>query len=441
MDFNWFVADVVDIMDPLRMGRVKIRAYPYHKTLSDDKLPWAQCLQPIQSAAADGIGISPTGIETGSSVIGFFLHSNFQTPMIMGTFAGKNDITPYATGATVELAEIGYAPASGASPQYPFNKVITTTSGHVIEIDDTKGAERILLQHASGTSVEINSDGRKVTRVIDDDYELIAKDKIVYVAGDITIAAVGNVKIHSNGEVSVEAVENINLSAPTITINDDAEPIEVPVEFTNRLSRSQEKILRENLANPTQYDTPHNNALGATTGAEVGPGPTDTNPQCSTNCTTRDIESYLQTAIGRDASYYRETGQNNNVLQLYRDVGFEAVRSDNVAWCAAFVGSVLKNTCHAYLPSLLAAAYDTYGTELISRNYTAAQAAVRNGQVRRGDILVFDRDAGSGHVAFFWGYTNGRIQYIGGNQSNTVCLRDIPLESSRLRSVRRPYRC
>lgn len=437
-----FVADVIDIMDPQEDGRIKIRAHPQHTALGDQDLPWARCLQPIQSAAHEQIGISPTGIEVGSSVVGFFFDGHrMQQPIVIGTFAGDGDVSEYATGSTVELAQIGPSPASGAAPQYPFNKVITTRAGHVIEVDDTDGAERILISHASGTSMEINSDGRKVTRVVDEDYELIAKDKIVYVAGDVTIAAVGNVKIHSNGEVTVEAVESINLSAPTITINDDVQPIEVPVEFTNRLTGAQERTLRENLANITQYNTPHNSALGATTGAEVGPGPTDTNPQCSSNCSVTSIETYLQTAIGRSSSYYRETGQNNNVLQLYRDVGFEAVRTDRVAWCAAFVGSVLKNTCHAYLPSLLAAAYDNYGTSYISRNHSAAQGLVRSGGVQRGDILVFDRDAGSGHVAFFWGYQNGKLQYIGGNQSNTVCLREIDLNSSRLRSVRRPYRC
>ena len=46
-------------------------------------------------------------------------------------------------------------PDSPAAPVYPFNKVTQTESGHVFEVDDTMGAERISTYHRSGTFQEI----------------------------------------------------------------------------------------------------------------------------------------------------------------------------------------------------------------------------------------------------------------------------------------------
>jgi hypothetical protein len=44
-------------------------------------------------------------------------------------------------------------------PKYPFNHVYESESGHVIEIDDTPGYERINLFHRSGARIEINDAG------------------------------------------------------------------------------------------------------------------------------------------------------------------------------------------------------------------------------------------------------------------------------------------
>lgn len=446
--FIWFTGTVVSVDDPLKIGRVKVRALPFYKEAQDDDLPWAQCLQPIQSAAHHEIGISPTGITVGSAVVGFFADASLaQQPIIMGTYAGTNDVTPFATDSAVELAAIGPNPPSDANPLYPNNKVITTAAGHVIELDDTPGAERILLKHATGTSVEINSDGRRVTRVVDDDFELIAKDKKFYVAGDVTMAVVGNIKLQSNGECEISSTTQINLASPLITINDPpAEPVKVPTEFTHRLTRKQEKTLATNTRQAEKYRTPANQAMGIDSGAEVGPGPTDSAPvaNCSagvpeTATAHPDIVQYLNARLAEGTAWH-ETGHNDKIIQLYHDVGFQSVTSDQVAWCAAFVGSVLKNTCHAYLPSLLAAAYDSYGSRVTTRDHAATKEAIVGGHAKLGDILVFDRDEGSGHVAFFMGYSDGQLTYVGGNQSNTVCARSLPIDNTRVRSLRRPYR-
>ena len=91
--FVWFHGIVEDVHDPLKMGRVRVRCFEYHnfdkQLLSTEDLPWSTLLQPVNSAASHGKGISPTGLLVGSWVIGFFRDGlNCQDPVILGSFAG-----------------------------------------------------------------------------------------------------------------------------------------------------------------------------------------------------------------------------------------------------------------------------------------------------------------------------------------------------------------
>ena len=54
-------------------------------------------------------------------------------------------------------------------------------SGHVFEVDDTLGKERINLHHRSGTFHEIHADGSEVTRIVNNNYTAILKDDKVFI--------------------------------------------------------------------------------------------------------------------------------------------------------------------------------------------------------------------------------------------------------------------
>ena len=41
-------------------------------------------------------------------------------------------------------------------PVYPYNNVTQTRSGHMFELDDTKGRERVRLQHRANTFIEMH---------------------------------------------------------------------------------------------------------------------------------------------------------------------------------------------------------------------------------------------------------------------------------------------
>lgn len=100
--FVWWVGVVEDRMDPLQMGRCRVRIFGYHgddKTLlPTEDLPWAIPIQPIISAAVSGIGITPVGVLPGSWVVGFFLDGNDNQQPVMfgtlGTFAAKTFSEP-----------------------------------------------------------------------------------------------------------------------------------------------------------------------------------------------------------------------------------------------------------------------------------------------------------------------------------------------------------
>lgn len=62
------------------------------------------------------------------------------------------------------------------NPKYPYNHVHQTESGHLIEYDDTPGAERLHWYHRSGTFTEIYARGDRVDRIHGGHYYSTFKD-------------------------------------------------------------------------------------------------------------------------------------------------------------------------------------------------------------------------------------------------------------------------
>jgi len=53
---------------------------------------------------------------------------------------------------------------------YPYNHVFESESGHITEVDDSPGAERMFRQHMAGTFEEIHPDGSVVTKIVGSNY-------------------------------------------------------------------------------------------------------------------------------------------------------------------------------------------------------------------------------------------------------------------------------
>ena len=102
-------------------------------------------------------------------------------------------------------------PESAFKGEYPYNKVTQTESGHVIEIDDTPGAERLHIYHRSGTFVEIDANGSMVKRAAGSTYEIIDRNGKISIAGqaDISINGACNIFVGNDANIEVEGDTNI----------------------------------------------------------------------------------------------------------------------------------------------------------------------------------------------------------------------------------------
>ena len=250
-EFIWWQGFVEDVNDPLMIGRVRVRIVGYHTSdkssggIPTDDLPWATVLLPTTSASVSGKGQSPSGLVPGSWVVGFFKDGeDAQQPVIMGTFAGIN--IPNEDGKLIDTSQ-GFNDPNGIYPlesyknepdtnklarnedientivekkrgdvddcnptalgggwsepptpyesKYPMNKVYESESGHVIEIDDTPGSERLHRYHKSGSFEEIHPDGTKVEKIVGDDFRIVRKNNHISVYGDATLNVGENTKL------------------------------------------------------------------------------------------------------------------------------------------------------------------------------------------------------------------------------------------------------
>ena len=64
---------------------------------------------------------------------------------------------------------------------YPYNHVHQTESGHVIEMDDTPGHERLHWYHRTGTFTEIHQVGIKVDKIVNDYYNIILGGRYTHI--------------------------------------------------------------------------------------------------------------------------------------------------------------------------------------------------------------------------------------------------------------------
>lgn len=120
---------------------------------------------------------------------------------------------------------------------------------------------------------------------------------------------------------------------------------------------------------------------------------------------------------------------SETILGYFREVGRGDITSDEVSWCAAFVGACLAKAGVAVdLPHdkrLLARAYLEVGTPI--------------DEPRVGAVAIFTRGdprSWTGHVFFVTSWTATHIKGIGGNQRNSVC--EISLPRSQLLGLRWP---
>ena len=91
-------------------------------------------------------------------------------------------------------------PTSDYKAKYPYNNVTQTKSGHIFEMDDTKEAERVRMQHRLGTFFEWDAKGRETHKIMGDGYEVVVGNKHVSISGICNITVKGNAYLEVQGD-------------------------------------------------------------------------------------------------------------------------------------------------------------------------------------------------------------------------------------------------
>ena len=225
---RWFQGTVVDINDPEKMGRVKVKELIGHDVEDPTKLLWCHVIMPPTGANAKGIGTSAIGLSENSKVVGFRVDSKLSYVIGSLPFAvddSNHSVSSYARGVgPVQkdyITEFGEKETKYAA-KYPFNKTVTTESGHVLELDDTPKAERIHVYHKSGSYVEIFPDGSIVTKSVKDSTSVTIDDhSISVIKGDLQIVAnEGKIEIVADGDINLVSKKGVlNIRAPVVGLN------------------------------------------------------------------------------------------------------------------------------------------------------------------------------------------------------------------------------
>lgn len=252
---DMFVGVVESRKDPEKLGRYQIRIVGSHNPditiLPTDKLQWATPMMGTSSAGVSGIGASPTGLVEGSTVLIKYTDPFQQQPVIMGCLPGrpvkpadKNTATgfqdvetgtyphkPYLEESDLSRILRNYKkeetsvidkeiaapkdvempnkkkwsqPKTPYNTKYPYSNSYHSEGGHIVEMDDTYGSERLNILHKSGTYTEMNPDGSMTNRIRGDNIEVIEKSGIVYIKGAASITIDGNAYVKVNNALTVD---------------------------------------------------------------------------------------------------------------------------------------------------------------------------------------------------------------------------------------------
>lgn len=259
----FFIGVVEHNIDPQLEGRVKVRAFSIHgdnREVPTMQLPWAM----VVKGDYDPNGVVP---PLNSFVYGMFLDGRAaQHPLVLGLIPTQfaDPINPATNGWGVipdcngELVARGSTPQDFGQPQnsrlargesleetyitqqemnrvenvyiagqsqepdedsrvtwsepspaygarYPFNRVIETAK-HVIEIDDTPGAERIMIYHNEGSYIQIDARGTTTHKSVGDKYEINDRQHHVYIKGPSMVTIDNDAYVYIKGN-KIEEIE------------------------------------------------------------------------------------------------------------------------------------------------------------------------------------------------------------------------------------------
>jgi Rhs element Vgr protein len=190
---------VTNLNDPDDYGRVKVK-FPWLPKADGVEIESAWCrIAAPMAGPTRGFYFLP---EVNDEVLVSFEHGDPSYPYVVGFLWNKTEKPPLA---------IGDAVASGKVKQ----RMIKSTSGHVIILDDTQGSEKITIRDKTGKNeVVIDSASNTMSIKVEKDMTIDAKGAVTIKTsgGDMTLEA-NNVNVKAKQAVKVEATSTMNLKA------------------------------------------------------------------------------------------------------------------------------------------------------------------------------------------------------------------------------------
>lgn len=114
-------------------------------------------------------------------------------------FRQKNWIKAQSTGGSTWKE-----PYPGYNTQYPFSSTTESESGHVFQLDDTPGNERVMLAHRTGSTFEMYNSGTKLEKIVKDNYTIVHGSDFCYVNGKLELTVENVAKIRIKGKTTIE---------------------------------------------------------------------------------------------------------------------------------------------------------------------------------------------------------------------------------------------
>jgi phage protein D len=198
---------VIDINDPLMLGRIKVR-YPW---LPPDPLPvtsdWAR-LASMGSGLGGGVYFSPALMD---EVLVVFEQGDVNRPYIVGSLWNSRQRPPRPA--------VGTAVVAGQVTQ----RVIRSPMGHMVVMDDTPGKESILMQDRNGSNIKIDSVKNEIT------FQTLG-NMTINVGGKFSLIANGgfDIKTTANGVINAAAGMGIKVGPVSLDLTPGNAALKAP---------------------------------------------------------------------------------------------------------------------------------------------------------------------------------------------------------------------
>jgi hypothetical protein len=116
-----------------------------------------------------------------------------------------------ALGATEQPPAPFAEPKTAYNAKYPYNHVYESESGHVLEVDDTPGAERLHWYHRSGSFKEIHPNGIEVNKSVNSQYNFANLDHFSGIGYNYNLDAGEAIKLKAGQSLTANSGSDLNL--------------------------------------------------------------------------------------------------------------------------------------------------------------------------------------------------------------------------------------